>query len=188
MSRIYKRLLNEYSKINEINNVNISNSVSGPSGPSGPNGPSGPSGPRGLNRIKNINYKLHTIESGDVMFRSDINFIYNNLQHNVKIYYNESYPFTRPLRLEINDINIRELIIKIMIKNQLLFSDNCLCCKSLLHYSNKNWNISKNVIEILKEVIKIIDYKQLFLRRMLLNKIISQYTDQNMDYLEKYLI
>jgi len=155
MSTTYKRLINEYKKINEIT------------------------------EIYNLTYKLHTIDSGDVMFRCDINFLYNKLEHKIKIYYNKSYPFHSPIKLEINNNNIFSFYKKIMSENRTLLN-NCLCCKSLL--CNSNWNISKNIIHILQEIKMIINYNELFIKRKLLNQIAQKYTNQYLDYLEKYLL
>jgi len=155
MSSTYKRLINEYKKINEIKEIN------------------------------NLSYKLHTIDSGNVMFRCDINFFYNKLEYEIKIYYNKLYPFQSPLKLEINDNNIFSLYKKIMSKNSTLLN-NCLCCESLL--CNSNWSASKNIIHILQEIKKVIDYNELYIKRKLLNKIALKYTNQHLDYLEQYLL
>ena len=125
MSSTYKRLINEYNKINNIEEIN-----------------------------NNLSYKLHTIDSGNVMFRCDINFFYNTLEYEIKIYYNKLYPFECPLKLVINNNNIFSLYKKIMSENSTLLNKNCLCCESLL--CNNNWNISKNIIHILGEVKKVI--------------------------------
>lgn len=153
MSSTYKRLINEYKKINEI---------------------------------YHLTYKLHIINSGDVMFRCDINFFYNKLEYEIKIYYGKLYPFECPLKLEINDNNIFSLYKKIMSDNRTLLNNNCLCCESLL--CNNNWDTSKNIIHILKEIKKVIDYNELYIKRKLLNKIAQKYTNQHLDYLEQYLL
>ena len=159
MSSTYKRLINEYKKVNEINEIE---------------------------EIDNLSYKLHTIDSGDVMFRCDINFFYNKLEYEIKIYYNKLYPFQSPLKLKINDNNIFNMYKKIMSENRTLLNNNCLCCQSLL--CNSNWDISKNIIHILKEIKKVIDYNELYIKRKLLNKIALKYTNQHLDYLEQYLL
>ena len=157
MSSTYKRLINEYNKINNIEEIN-----------------------------NNLIYKLHTIDSGNVMFRCDINFFYNKLEYVIKIYYNNLYPLQSPLKLEINDNNIFTLYKKIISENSTLFNNNCLYCESLL--CNSNWNTSKNIIDILKEIKKVIDYNELYIKRKLLNKIALKYTNQHLDYLEQYLL
>ena len=162
MSSTYKRLINEYKKVNEINEINE------------------------IEEINNLSYKLHTIDLGNIMFRCDINFFYKKLEYEIKIYYNKLYPFQSPLKLEINNKNIFNMYKKIMSENSTLLKKNCLCCESLL--CNSNWNISKNIIHILKEIKKVIDYDELYIKRKLLNKIASKYTNQHLDYLEKYLL
>ena len=154
MSSIYRRLLNEYYKINTIDD--------------------------------SISYKLFTIDSEDIMFRCDISFYYKNSIYELKIYYNRFYPFQCPFKLEINNINLFNIYKKIMIKNVELLNNNCLCCKSLL--CNNNWDISKNIINILEEVKTVIDYNELYIKRKLLRKIAEKYTNQHLDYLEQYLL
>lgn len=154
MSLIYKRLLNEYNKINNIN--------------------------------KSISYKLHTLNTKEMMFRCDINLNYNNLTYELKIYYNRFYPFQPPSKLEINNIDLFTIYKKIINKNTELLNNSCLCCKSLL--CNSNWKISNNINDILEEVKKVIDYNELYIKRKLLNKITQKYTNQQLDYLEQYLL
>ena len=166
MSSTYKRLLNEYKKINEINEIKEINKIK--------------------EIINNLSYKLHTIDSGNVMFRSDINFFYKKSEYNIKVYYNNSYPFQSPSKLEINNKNLFSLYQKIMSENRTLLNNNCLCCESLL--CNNNWDISKNIINILEEVKKVIDYNELYIKRNLLNKIALKYTNQHLDYLQQYLL
>ena len=140
-----------------------------------------------INEIENnLTYKLYIINSGDVMFKCDIIFLYNNIEYNIKIYYSNFYPFKSPLKIEINNYNIFTLYKKIMSKNSTLLNNNCLCCESLL--CNSNWDVSKNVIDILKEIKKVIDYNELYIKRKLLNKIALKYTNQYLDYLEQYLL
>lgn len=145
-----------------------------------------------LNEYKNINfleqivsYKLYTINTCNIMFRCDIDLIYKKKKYIIKIFYNNYYPFECPIKIELNNYNIFNLYKKIMQKNNELF-DTCICCNSIL--CSNNWNISMNVINILEEIKKIIEYNELYTKRILLNKIIIKYTNQNMDYLQKYLI
>lgn len=172
MSSTYKRLLNEFKEFNSIksnnnNNNNINNSN------------------KFLDRY--LNYKLYIIESNNVKYRSDIKYLYQNKTYKISIYYSNLYPFKPPIKLEINNENIFNIYKDIIKKNKDILDNNlCLCCQSLL--CSNNWNISKNIFHILIEVEKILQYKQLFIKRILLNKIILKYTNQNMDYLEKYLI
>ena len=154
MSSTYKRLINEYKKINEIEN--------------------------------NLTYKLYTIDSRNVMFRCDIKFFYNKLEYQIKIYYNKLYPFQSPVKIEINNNNILNLYKKIMYENTALLYNNCLFSESLL--CNSNWDYSKNISNILKEIKMVIDYNELFIKRKLLNKIALKYTNQHLDYLEQYLL
>ena len=164
MSSTYKRLLNEFRDFYKIK-YNNSNEFSD----------------------KYFYYKLHIINSNYVKYRTDIKYFYNNIIYNINIYYCNSYPFKSPIKLEINNENIFDIYKDIIKKNSdILDKHSCMCCESLL--CNNNWNLSKNVNDILIEVEKIIEYKQLFIKRILLNKIILKYTNQNMDYLEKYLL
>lgn len=170
MSSTYKRLLNEFRefykiKYNNNNNNNNSNEFSD----------------------KYFYYKLHIINSNNVKYKSDIKYFYNNNTYNISVYYCNSYPFKSPIKLKINNVNIFNIYKDIIKKNNdILGTESCICCESLL--CNNNWNLSKNIFDIFIEVEKVIQYKQLFIKRMLLNKIILKYTNQNMDYLEKYLL
>lgn len=137
------------------------------------------------NNLLKIDYKLYTIDSQNVMFKNDLNIIYKKKKYNIKVFYDTRYPFNSPLKIEINNNNIFDLYKNIMIKNSTLIN-HCLYCNSILN--NKNWNISKNIINILNEVFKIINYKELYIKRILLNKIVQKYTDQHLDYLEQYLL
>jgi hypothetical protein len=140
-----------------------------------------------INELKDkINYKIHTINSNKIMFRCDLNFIFNKVEYNIKIYYTELYPIKCPLKLEINNINIFDLYKKIMSKNKILFNKKCLSCNSLL--CNNNWNITKNILDILDEIKKVISYNELHIKRFLLNKITLKYTKEHLDYLEQYLL
>lgn len=160
MSIAYKRLLNELSMFNKNYNYN---------------------------NFKNVNYDLHIINSISVMFINKIDFRYNNIIYNVKIYYNKSYPFQCPVKLDLNNNNLFDLYKKIINKNKEIMDVNsCICCESLL--CSNNWNATKNIKDILKEIEKVINYKKLYVNRLLLNKIIKKFTNQNMEYLEKYLL
>lgn len=145
-----------------------------------------------LNELNKLNYKqsiiynLYIINSGNIMFRCDINFKYNDKIYIIKVYYNELYPFIGPVKIELNNINLFKIYKDIISINSSIFNNNCLWYKSLLCTSN--WNISKNIIDILNEIKKVIYYKQLYIKRLLLNRIINKYTSQNMEYLEKYLV
>ena len=133
---------------------------------------------------KELIYKIYIINSVNVMFRCDIKFIYYKLEYNIKIYYNRFYPFQGPIKLEINNNNIFNIYKKIVIKNITLFNYIDLINESKLY----NWNISFNIFDIIKEVKKIIDYNELYIKRILLNKIIKKYTDLDLDFMEVYLI
>lgn len=140
-----------------------------------------------INIEKDITYQLVTIESSNILFRCDINLKYKNIIYNIKIYYDRYYPFHCPTKLEIQYQNIFDIYQRIINLNSNIFNKHeCLCCKSLLCY--KNWNISKNINDILKEIKLVIDYKQIYIKRLLLKKIINIYTNENMDYLERYLL
>lgn len=134
-----------------------------------------------------ITYKLHTIDSSTTTFRVDLNFSYKNTNYDVKIYYNRLYPFHSPTKLEINNVDLFKLYSSIIFQNNKLLKNNyCLCCCSLL--CSDNWNVSKNTNDILKEIEKVINYKQLYIKTLLFSKIIQKYTNQDMDYLIGYLV
>lgn len=133
---------------------------------------------------KELIYKICIINSVNTMFRCDIKLIYYKLEYNIKIYYNKFYPFEGPSKLEINNNNILDIYRKIETKNITLFNYIDLINESIVY----NWNISFNTFDIIKEVKKIINYNELYIKRILLNKIIKKYTDLNLDFLELYLI
>jgi hypothetical protein len=155
----YKRLIHEYTKLNiEENNK----------------------------PINKFSYKLITIDSNNIMYKSEINFIYKKVNYSIILLYNQYYPFRGPDKLTINGINIVKLYNIIMNKNKDILGNSCLCCKSLL--CTANWSINKNINDLIKEILNVIDYKYLYIKRLLLRKIICKYTNQDLDFMEKYLL
>ena len=165
MSTTYKRLINEYTKLDNIlNNYNDLSIL-----------------------IKNFKYKIFIMDHEKLLYKTIIEFTYDNIPFNVSIIYNKYYPFEPPDNIIINGKNINDVYRKIMNKNPDLFNNQCLCCKSLLCVIN--WNISHDIYDILNEIIKIINYKNLYIQRQLLTSIINKYcSNQNMDYLHYYLL
>jgi len=107
--------------------------------------------------------------------------------HVINIYYNKYYPFEPPQNINVNNINIQNIYTDIINKNKILFANRCLFCESDL--CSQNWDISYNIKYILKEVIKIINYKNLHIEIRLLNSIINKYSPyENLDYLYYYLL
>lgn len=162
MSAVYKRIINEYKN---LNNKIIEN----------PNN----------YKYNNFIYKIITIENGDVLFKSEINITYKNKKHDITIFYKKNYPFSPPSKILLNNSNIFQVYRNIMDNNKDIIN-NCLCCESLL--CSSKWNVINILEDILKEIIKVIDYKQLYIKRQLLNLITVQFTNQNLDYLHSYLL
>ena len=162
MSIIYKRILNEYQMLNNLIHNNPENY-----------------------EFKNFIYKIITIDSENILFKSEININYNNTDYNIKIFYDRYYPFNAPCKLLINNINIFEYYKEIIEKNKDIIN-KCLHNESIL--CNHKWVIYYNLENIVREVLKIIDYKQLYIKRQLLNLITEKYTNQNLDYLHSYLL
>jgi hypothetical protein len=136
--------------------------------------------------IKNVIYKIHTINNDKIFYKIEITFNFKNKDHKCNIYYDKRYPFVPPVKLEIDNINIFDEYNIIMRDNNDLFGTQCICCKSIICCNN--WTINFNINTILDEIIKVINYKELKIKRNLLNVIISKYTNQNLDYLHYYLI
>ena len=157
----YKRLINEYSRYFDK-----------------------------LEKPKEFQYKIYTIDevdySKDFSFKTIVLLNYQGQSHEVHIFYAHSYPFTCPSKLSINGNNLFDFYRSIQNSNKLLFRSECLCCKSLLCMNN--WACNKTIEDIIKEVKMVITYKDLYIQRLLLNKIINKYTNQNMDYLHHYLL
>tara|TARA_B100001094_G_C18148411_1_gene782198 strand:+ start:1429 stop:1899 length:471 start_codon:yes stop_codon:yes gene_type:complete len=155
MAITYKRILNEYNKYGESVNKDI-----------------------------NFNYKIIVLNNEKNLYKSEIIFINNSKKYTVNIYYDRSYPFKPPSKIQINGININNYYKNIMEKNNDIL-DKCLCCESLLCFNN--WHVNKTIKDIMIEIIKIIDYSNLKVYRILLKKICNKYTDQSLDYLDYYL-
>lgn len=138
------------------------------------------------NDIKDFIYKIHTIDNNNVFYKVELNFNYVNKNNVINIYYDKTYPFKPPSKIEINNINIFDEYNIIMKDNWDLLGKDCICCKSII--CGNNWTINLNINNILDEIIKVIDYKELKIKRNLLDKIINKYTNQNLDYLHYYLL
>ena len=139
-----------------------------------------------LTQINNFSYKIQVVDSDNILCSSKINFLYKKENYEIDINYNKYYPFKGPDKLYINGINIFSLYIKIVNLNNDFFKNNCLCCKSLL--CSSNWVINKTINDLIKEIILVIDYKKLYVKRILLRKIIEKYTTQDLSFMEKYLL
>lgn len=156
----YKRLINEYVKVNEIIYT--------------------------LAPINNFLYKIQLIDMNNIQYATKINFSYKRIKYEINICYNKYYPFKGPDKLYINGVNIFTIYNKIVNLNNDFFKNNCLCCKSLLCTSN--WGINKTINDIIKEIIMVIDYEKLYIKRILLRKIINKYTNKDFSFMEKYLL
>ncbi len=134
-------------------------------------------------------YKIHTINSYNIKFKSEVTILYKSKKYNINLFYDINYPFHYPCKIELNNINIVDEYKKIMSKNNDLFNkqNQDLCCNSILVNNNK-WHCRYTINEILTEIIKVIDYKDLHIKRILLNKICNKYTNQSLDYLHHYLL
>ena len=136
--------------------------------------------------IHNFLYKLQVIESNNIMYLSSINFIYNKYKYTIYIHYSKNYPFRGPDKIFINNYNIFTLYDDILNNNKFIIKDEDLCYKSLL--CSQNWSLNKTINDLMKEILKIIDYKQLYVKRILLKKIIEKYTDKDLNFMEQYLL
>ena len=164
MSTTYKRLINEYLKLNDFTYNNKLFSL-----------------------IKNIKYKIFIIDHDKLLYKTIIEFTYYNVPFNVNIMYNKYYPFEPPDKIVINNRNINDIYKNIMKLNIDLLNNECLCCKSYLCVNN--WYIKYNINDILNEIVKVINYKKLHVQRRLLNSIINKYCpNENMDYIHYYLL
>jgi hypothetical protein len=150
------------------------------------------------NNIENLIYKIRTIPGPgphmhikidtdtNIFYKVEITFNYMKKNHIINIHYDKFYPFKPPSKIEIDNVNIFDEYNIIMKDNNDLFGKDCICCKSLV--CSNNWVVNSNINNILDEIIKVINYKQLKIKRNLLDKIINKYTNQNLDYLHYYLV
>ena len=166
MSTAYKLIINEYKQLyNDLSNDTSNSSKI---------------------IIKEFNYKISILDI-DRLYKCIINFIYEGKAHVINIYYNKYYPHEPPKNININNINIQNIYNDIINKNKILFFNRCLYRESNLCL--ENWNISCNIKYILKEVIKVINYKNLHIEIRLLNSVINKYSpNENLDYLYYYLL
>ena len=160
MSSVYKRIINKYKNLNNKIIKNLNNY-----------------------KFNNFIYKIITIENGDILFKSEIKITYKNKKYDITIFYNKNYPFSPPFKILLNNSNIFQIYRNIIYNNKNIIN-NCLCCKSIC----SKWVVIYTLEDILKEIIKIIDYKELYIKRQLLNLIIVKFTNQNLDYLHSYLL
>lgn len=137
--------------------------------------------------IENFEYKIHTISSGEILFKTDINIkLQNSKNHKIVVYYDNNYPFRCPRKVEIDGYDIFLLYKQIMNKNGDILQHRCLCCKSIL--CSANWVISYNIKSIILECINTIYYTELYIKRKLLDKIINKYTNEDISFLHNYLL
>lgn len=140
----------------------------------------------GINfNIKNFEYKIINIENEINSYIVDINFNYNNINYFISIKYKNNYPFTPPSSIILNRENFNVIYRKIM-KNNSDIIKNCMCCDSYLCINK--WSCCVTINDLMKEILLVIYYKNLYQKRLLLNQIIKKYTNQNMDYLHNYLL
>ena len=133
----------------------------------------------------NFNYKLIILDSGENVFKSEIIIKINNINYKVDIFYDNKYPFKAPTKVKINNKDIFTYYKDIMKNNNDILSE-CPCCKSLL--CSGNWCAGNTILDILKEIIKIINYNNLKVYRKLLKTICDKYVNESVDYLHYYLI
>ena len=162
MSSTYRRIINEHKTLNNKFSLNIDNY-----------------------NYKKFIYKIITIENGNILFKSELNIEYKNKNHNIDIFYKKNYPFSPPSKILLNGNNIFHHYQNIMKKNKDII-EGCICCKSLL--CSDIWTVMNTLENIIEEILKIIDYKDLYIKRRLLNKITENYTNQHLDYLHYYLL
>ena len=136
--------------------------------------------------ISNFSYKIYVINSGITLFKASINFIYKKQEYDILINYNGNYPFSSPEKVEINGINLLKKFNTITQQNIDLLFNRCLCCETIL--CSNNWSPNRKIEHILVEILKAIDYNDLYIKRILLNKICTKYTNQHLDFLHEYLL
>ena len=131
-----------------------------------------------------FSYKI-IIEKLNIFFKTEIIINYKNKNYIIIIFYKKNYPFESPYKILLENINILDIYNKIISNNKDL-KLNYLLEKSLL--CNNNWSVKNTIQDLLNEIILIINYKNIHIKRKLLNKIIDKYTIENMDYLHFYLL
>ena len=129
-------------------------------------------------------YKITTINN-EILCKSNIYIKYKNCNYLITLFYDRSYPFKSPNKILLNNINILTIYDKIMNQNSDLFLVN-LYTKSIT--CNANWTVMLSLKTIIDEIIKIIHYKDLYIKRKLLDQIINKYSNQNLDFLHFYLL
>jgi ubiquitin-protein ligase len=135
--------------------------------------------------LKNFEYKIVNIENNINNYIVYINFEYKNKNYVVNIIYKNNYPFNPPSNITLNRENFKIIYREIM-KNNSDIIKNCLCCDSFL--CNNKWSCCVTINDLIKEVLLVIYYKKLYIKRIILNQIIKKYTNQNMNYLHYYLL
>lgn len=132
---------------------------------------------------KKYNYNLSIIHNGYIL-----ELKHKNYNLNIKISYNERYPFIPPSYFLINDKNSQDYYKKIINQNKDIFTrQDCICCKSLLCVIN--WNPTLIITDILNETYKILDWNKLVIYKRLLKTIINKLNiNQDINYLFTYLI
>lgn len=136
--------------------------------------------------ISNFSYKIYVINSSITLFKASVNFIYKKQEYDILINYNGNYPFSSPEKVEINGINLLKKFNTISQQNIDLLFNRCLCCETIL--CSNNWSPNRKIEHILIEILKAIDYNDLYIKRILLNKICTKYTNQHLDFLHEYLL
>lgn len=148
------------------------------------------------NHLKDFNYKIFIAQHPNLLYKTVINFSYKGEFYIIKIDYNKYYPLEPPQKILINDVNIYTVYNNIIKRcHNLLYNYTNICDinsinilnKSLLHSSN--WRISCNIKELLVEILKVIDYKNLYIEIRLLNSVINKYCpNDDLGFLYYYLL
>ncbi len=157
----YTRIINEYKNFNNLYIENRKNFL-----------------------FDEFEYKIITIDYNHIFIKCNIQFLYKNNKYVINIYYSKNYPFIKPSKIELNNCNILDIYKNIMIKNNDLIKEK----DNNFYICSNNWSVNYTIENILNQIIKIIDYNDLYIKRNLLNKIINAYTNEDLNYLHYYLL
>ena len=110
-TRVYRRILNEYTEFEYKPNYNVSY----------------------------FQYRINP-SIRYMYFISEIFYIYKKQKYNITIIYSKYYPIKCPRYIKINNVNIYDIYSNIITRNPLIFSDNHFKNKSILYNQNWNEN------------------------------------------------